>query len=79
MLARNLHLAEALGVIIHTEGGYGPKRRLYMRLGSLPLPALDLPIYLLAALIVVWMAPVWGSRVLDLLRDLDDYRSSRRQ
>jgi len=35
--------------------------------------------YVLAVLTVIWMAPVWGSRVLGFLRDLDAYRTSRRR
>jgi len=25
----------------------------------------------------IWLAPAWGQRVLDFLRDYDDYRRSR--
>ena len=67
-------------MVIHPDRGYGPERRLYVWVGSLPLAALgDMSGYVLAVLTVLWMAPVCGSRVLGFLRDLDAYRTSRRR
>jgi hypothetical protein len=34
--------------------------------------------YIVLGLILIYYLPTWGGRILTFLRDLDDYRASRR-